>query len=182
MVPFYAGAHTFKAYGFSPTRFVLFALDEHNSNNIELLRRSGGLDRSHCFVYSNGVITNHTSEFRKGTRSFYSLSPEIMQLSPKFIPRDPPPRIDVSSSELVAGRDTLTFRVVNLNAQSIDLLYELNGELQPPTWNWRLNGDSVSVPVDKSTPRGEYHWIGMRDASSPLYNQWIPIDVRISVR
>ncbi len=165
----------FKAYGFSPTKFLLFGLDARMPYDIEILKKSSGLDTYHCFVYSNGVISNHTSEFRQNPRAFYSFSPAIMR-------KDPRVRIDVNSSELVAGRDTFAFRVFNLNAQAIDLLYELNGQLQPPSVNWKLNGDGASVPLGISTPRGVYHWIGIRDSSSTSWNEWISIDVRVSVR
>ena len=166
----------FKAYGFSPSRFILVGLDERTIYNIETLRVRGGLGSYECFLYSNGVIANRTLEFRQEPRAFYAIP------KPEFI-RHPEVKLEVNLFELVAGKDTLRVRVLNLGAPSIDVLYKLDDELLPPILNWRLDKNhSVSLPLDKSTPRGVYHWIGIRGASTRDLNKWIPIDVRITIR
>jgi len=168
----------FKAYGFARPKFIPVGLEleEDTIFGLEMLRNTGGLGNYDCFLYSNGVISNCTPEFRQEPRAFYAVPP------PEFITHAEV-KLEVNLPELVAGKDTLRFRVLNLETHSIDVLYKLNGELLPPIRNWRLdNNYAVSLPLDKSTPRGVYHWIGIRKAAARDWNKWIPLDLRITVR
>jgi hypothetical protein len=172
----------FKAYGFPPAQFILFGLDERTVYDIETLRSAGSLGSYYCFLYSHGVISNRTFQFRAEPRVFYS-PPRPYEVSPRQFLSNPKVRIVSNLSELVAGKDTLRIQIFNLKAPSIDVLYELNGRLLPPGLDWRLDGNyAATVPVDKSTPRGEYHWIGIRDSSTRSSDRWIAVDIRITVR
>jgi hypothetical protein len=166
----------FKAFGFPPTRFILVGLDQRTVNDIEKLKQFGGLDGYYCFVYSGGTLTNRTVEFRRNPNAFYSGSPA------EFLSR-PEVRIEANAPNLMAGKDTLVFRVVNMNAPAIDVLYELNGFQMPPILHWRLDRDhAASVFLDASTPKGSYHWIGIRESLGNQGNRWIAVDFRMTVQ
>jgi hypothetical protein len=48
---------------------------------------------------------------------------------------------------------------------------------------WALDENHcATVCVDKSTPRGVYHYKAIRDSGASDPDRWIPVDVQIIVR
>lgn len=83
----------------------------------------------------------------------------------------------------VADRDTVRFTLVGSDIRMIDVLYTLNGSLQPPQERWRLDDrHSVQFPVTAATPKGFYHFIGIRDSASEDPNRWIRVNAELYVR
>jgi hypothetical protein len=67
----------FKAYGFSPNRFILAGLNKDIGIQIASLDQRGQLGFYHAFVYSAGILYNRTHEFRTNPMSFYGASESI---------------------------------------------------------------------------------------------------------
>jgi hypothetical protein len=176
------GDAAFKAYGIPLTRFILSPPGSHSAYFIESLKEANQLDDYRCFVYSKGILTDQTAQFRANPRAFYSTPPSQDGLSYRFV-RDSGVGLESNRLEFVAGKDTLDLRVVNLRVRSIDLLYELNGRLMPPALDWRLDKHyGASAPVSALTPRGKYHVIGIRDSSTRALNRWFAVELRMLVR
>jgi hypothetical protein len=74
-------------------------------------------------------------------------------------------------------------RVVNYDIPAVDILYTLDGRPMPPLIGWALDENgSATVFVDKSTPRGVYHYKAIRDSRASDPERWIPVDVQVIVR
>ncbi len=174
------GDAAFKAYGFSPDRFILVGLNPATPIHIESIKATGHLGDYYCFRYSEGKLKNMTSEFRADPIRF---------LPPR--PKPPPARfikgsnvaVSTNSKEIQAGKDTLVLRVYNLDAAAVDLMYTLDGREMPILAKWRLDKNhSAAVFVDKTTAKGMYHLTGIRDSTSKDADSWFAIDEQILVK
>jgi hypothetical protein len=91
-------------------------------------------------------------------------------------------RLQVSPASPLIN-DMIQFRLIGLNFKSIDVLYTINGERQPPAKNWNLDRrHSVRFPVTAVTPKGLYHFIGIRDSRARDSNRWIKVDTLVPIR
>ena len=80
------------------------------------------------------------------------------------------------------GKDSLLLQVANLAADSIDLLYSIDGQLMPPILDWHLDGQQTAkVFVDWTTLEGEYRFLGIRPHGNDP-SEWIRINARATVR
>ena len=175
----------FKAFGFSPARYILIGLNPDMPRQIRTLQQNRGIQDYFCFLYAQGELLNVTREFRRNPQNF--LSPASLQEIAAEIPRKrlqaPPVRLRVSPTEIRRGKDTMTIEVVDLDAVEIDLRYYLDGKPMPPAINWRLDpAHKASVFVGDSTPPGVYHFVGVRDSTDPDPTRWCPVDVIVTVR
>jgi hypothetical protein len=92
-------------------------------------------------------------------------------------------QIEVSPPVAIAGKDTMLFHIVGLEASAIDMLYTIDGVQMPPLRHWPLDASQNSrIPVDSSTKKGVYHIIGIRDSSAPGLDRWIKVDVLTKVK
>jgi hypothetical protein len=91
--------------------------------------------------------------------------------------------LEVTPKVARVNEDTLVFRVFNLRARAIDLLYTLDGREMPPIRNWLLDSaQTIRVFVSESTRKGVYHIIGIRDSDSPEIERWARVDIEVIVR
>lgn len=92
-------------------------------------------------------------------------------------------RLEVSPEEVVAGKDTIQYRVIGLEARKIDMMFTLDGEEMPPVRNWVLDDrNSIRILVSATTRKGMYHIIAIRDSASPDRNRWIEVDARARIK
>jgi len=165
----------FKVYNL-PARKFRFLLPELDPDLPLLLRRlknDGDGRRAYSFLFSAGKVIDQTETFRSDPERFLPPKPVSFQTIPGVA-------LDVGPAEIVRGRDTLSLRLVNLDARAVDVLYALDGQLMPPVLQWRLDaGHSASVFADMSTPAGAYDFRAVRPSGS---SRWIRIDARIVVR
>ena len=172
-----------KAYGFSPNRFILVGLDERTAGQVDILKQSGGLRDYFCFVYSKGGFENWTEEFRRKPEAFVAILPmEFLDKGSLDFVNRPEVRLEANVDGVTAGKDTLSFRVVGLDARAIDVLYTLDGRLMPAVVGWQLDENrATSVFVDSSTRRGWYHYRAIRDSYGLDPKRWISVDVGVLV-
>jgi hypothetical protein len=79
--------------------------------------------------------------------------------------------------------DTIVYHVADLSARSIDVQYTLDDRELPLQRNWVLDKSrEIRLNVGASTPKGLYHFIGVRDSEESDPNRWIKIDNFIQVR
>ncbi len=91
--------------------------------------------------------------------------------------------LEVTPKAAYAGKDTLLFKVVNLDARAIDLLYTVDGREMPPVRNWVLDSlHTARVFVGPSTPKGLYHIVGIRDSDSLGKEEWEQVDVSVRIK
>ena len=104
-------------------------------------------------------------------------------VAPRKFVDSPGFRIEANLKEITAGKDTLVLRLPNFEARAMDVLYILNDREMPVVTGWALDENhQTSVFVDTSTPRGTYRFLGIRDTSNKSRNEWIPVDLRITVK
>ena len=85
--------------------------------------------------------------------------------------------------QIVADGDTVQFTLVGAQFRTIDVLYTLNGIRQPPQERWRLDDrHSVQFPVSAATPKGFYHFIGIRNSAAGDPNRWTRVNAGLYVR
>jgi len=78
--------------------------------------------------------------------------------------------------------DWIRFRLTGIKMHTIDVLYSLNGVLQPPQRIWHLDKDqSIQFPVTAVTPRGLYHFIGIRASTAGDMAPWIKVNSRVRI-
>ena len=165
----------FKAYGFPTEKFILIGLDDSHPEHIRILKKTGGLRNYYGFIYWSGDFVNSTDQFRRDPEPFLARQFESLVGSNA--------RLEVSSGEIQAGKDYLMLRVVNYDIPAVDILYTLDGRPMPPLIGWALDENgSAAVFVDKSTPRGVYHYKAIRDSRASDPERWIPVDVQVIVR
>ncbi len=153
-----------KAYGFSPSRFILIGLDPDTPAQIRHLAQYDGLKDYYCFVYTGTELVNMTAEFRRRPAHFLL-----------------PVKLEVTPQEIRRGCGRMILRVTNLPARAIDVQYTLDGSQMPPIEFWPLKPDGTAVLfVDESTRKGSYRVTAIRDADKR--ETWYPVDVRVNVR
>ncbi len=174
----------FKAFGISPYRFIPYGLYGETRTQIDRFYREKGLGNFYCFVYSTGGFVNWTPAFREDPKPFLLIQPpDKLDRLARANPSRSAVRLEVSKSEITAGSDSLTICVWNLDARVIDVLYTLDGRLMPAVTKWRLDDEGKStVFVDASTPRGDYHFRGVRGSTDPDLDHWYPSDTHVKVR
>jgi len=92
-------------------------------------------------------------------------------------------RVSVSSSELVAGKSSVSIHIMNLNASAIDLFYTLNGEPMPILHAWPLDSNhTASVFVGSTTPKGLYVFKAIRDSKDSSPRAWIRTELPVVVK
>jgi hypothetical protein len=163
-----------KAYGFSPPRFVLVALDARTPGHIRRLASTGEIRDFFAYACFEGVLYDWTELLRADVEQVLWLEGGLVE--------HPGVRLDVEPAEVHAGRDTIRLRLVNLRAEAIDVLYTLDGRLMPPLRGWALDADgSARVFVASDTPRGYYRYRGVRDARGPAAAGWIRVEQGVTV-
>ena len=161
----------FKAYGFSPERFIQVGLNEQSAREIKALKESGGINDYYCFYYSFTEFVNMTAEFRQDPRPFLEPRPQ------------PPMELEVNTRELTRGKDSLTLKVYYFDGPAIDILYLIDGKPMPPITQWALSEDrTTTVPVSETTPKGLYHFKAIRDSRNPSLLAWVPVQVQVVVK
>jgi hypothetical protein len=176
----------FKAFGFSPARYILIGLNPDMPSQIRILQQNGGIRGYFCFLHSEGRFFNLTRNFRRNPMDF--LSPYSLQRIAEEAARQPrevapADRLRVSPAEVRRGKDTMIIEAVDLDADGIDLMYTLDGKPMAPVTNWRLNSDKKArVFVSNSTRPGVYHFVAVRDSADPDTAPWYPVDVYVTVR
>jgi hypothetical protein len=166
----------FKAYGFSPSRFILAGLNKDIGIQIASLEQRDQLGLYHAYVYSGGHFYNRTHEFRMNPKSFYAAFMPAMLGRPEV-------QVVPKIQEVVAGQDTLVLQVANLDAPAVDIMYTLNGIQMPPALNWQLNEKKeLSVFLDQNTATGIYQYTAIRDSKPQNRSEWIKIDTTVIVK
>jgi Dolichyl-phosphate-mannose-protein mannosyltransferase len=173
----------FKAYGFPTERFILMGLDDLHPGQIRTLKRTGGLQDYYGFIYWGGDFVNSTEQFRRDPEPFLAGEFESLVVQSHLYNDGSRIRLEVSAPAVRAGKDYLTIRVVNFDILAVDILYSLDGRPMPPLIGWQLDGSrSATVFVDKSTPKGIYHYKALRDSGGSDPERWIPVDVQVIVK
>jgi hypothetical protein len=91
-------------------------------------------------------------------------------------------RSGASPLVVTAGRDTLIVHVTGLD-RAIDIRSTLDGRPQPLQRRWILDSThTIRIDLGVSTPKGIYHFVGVRDSDDPDPNRWIPVDCSVQVR
>jgi hypothetical protein len=97
-----------------------------------------------------------------------------LRYSPAFVQKG------ASLSNVLAEQRYINGLVHGIAAESLDILYEMDGEMMPPIRNWPL--DSAALlhlgPLDRS---GTYHILGIRDSREPDPDLWISVEARIRI-
>jgi hypothetical protein len=176
----------FKAFGFSPARYVLVGLNPDVPRHIRTLRQDGGIRKYFCFYHTGDGFLNLTREFRRKPLDF--LSPiSLQQIVEEIVRRlqqtSAGSRLRVNQAEFQRDKDTMILQVADLDADEIDLKYTLDGKPMAPVMNWRLDSDRrARVFVSNSTSPGVYHFLAVRDSADPDPTRWYPADLRVTVR
>jgi len=169
------GGAVLKAYSLSgrKLRFVLPELDSGLPAGLQQLVQTGGIRQAHCFQFSSGKAVDRTADFRNDPWRYLGSKPV------KFL-EVPGVRLEAGPAIIRRGTDTLVVKVINLEAQTVDLLYSIDGQLMPPALQWRLDSQHTArVFADMTTPEGEYRFEAVRPAGTA---NWIKIDARLTVR
>jgi hypothetical protein len=174
-----------RAFGFPASRFIVVDFKDSTRREIELLEETRKIRDCYCFLYKRPEIINVTDEFRIDPDRFLQIAypGQVSQShnAPKFLDR-PEVRLELNSEVLVAGKDRLSLRVVNLKVRVIDLLYTIDGGDLKAVFDWQLDENQAdSLPVDKWTPRGLYEFKAIRDADCGS-GKWIRVDARTRVK
>jgi hypothetical protein len=167
----------FKTYDLSlrKFKFLLPDFDVDLPEQLHRLAETGAIDRAYYFVFASGGVRDETASFRNHPEEFVNGKPIV------FLDL---PGVSVQASPAVVrrGRDSLTLKVINLDARAIDLLYSIDGQLMPPLLQWHLDAaHSATVFADMTTPAGDYRFRAIRN-SEAAGASWIKVDTRISVR
>jgi hypothetical protein len=152
----------FKTYNLSARkfRFLLPEFDIDLPGQLHQLAASGAISRVHCFQFAADGILDQTAAFRSHPEGFVSRQPV------RFLDI-PGVSLEASPAVVHRGRDSLTLRVLNLDAQAIDLLYAIDGQLMPPLLQWRLDaGRTATVFADITTPEGDYQLRAIKSSAS----------------
>jgi hypothetical protein len=81
------------------------------------------------------------------------------------------------------SRDTIRLHLLGQKYSAIDLLYTVNGELQPPQKRVFLDSHQyASFPVSSRSLVGIYHFIGIRNSASLSSDPWIKVSARLLIR
>jgi hypothetical protein len=171
------GGAVLKAYRLSgrKLRFVLPELDSGLAASLQQLVQTGGIRQAHCFQFSSGKAVDRTSDFRSDPWRYLDPKPV------KFL-EVPGVRLEAGPAIIRRGTDALVVKVINLETQTVDLLYSIDGQLMPPALQWRLDSQHTArVFADMTTPEGEYRFEAVRPAGKGNSN-WIKIDARLTVR
>ena len=170
-----------KAYGYSPSRFILVGLDRKILDQIKSIRKGSELNITRCFQYFHGRISNCTAEFRINPYPF------IMRMikgdpTEAFI-RRLEVRLATNAKELEAGRDTLILHIIGLDAKAVDVLYALNDSQVDAVECWKLDDNgTAAVFVDRNTKKGTYRFIAIRNSSPRDRDEWIAVDTEVVVK
>jgi hypothetical protein len=124
------------------------------------------LERKQNRGYLCGVAgeTAHTEEMP---------APEL-RYSPKFLKME---HVKFSGS---VDHDYINARIEGIRSGSVDILYELDGEMMPPIRTLRLNFSTILNlgPLSRS---GDYRIIGIRDSAGSEPDMWIPFDAKFRI-
>jgi len=167
----------FKAYRLDPhrLRFIMPSIDPDLPSKWRKLRQTGESDKAYCFVVKKNEIVDQTAAFRE--------SPErVVQEQPARFAEVPGVDLEVTPAVVSRGRDTFELRLTGLEAEAIDLVYSINGEVMPPVLDWRLDHrNEARVFADWTTPVGEYRFRAVRP-SRRKDGIWIRVEARTVVR
>ncbi len=164
----------FQVYGISPYRFIIVGLDGRTYEQIDTLEANGGIAEYYCFHYHDGGFVNTTELFRQDPGIFYLDKAGI---------RGSGVSLAAYPAELYAGRDTLRLEVHRLDADSLDVVYSIDGGPPQRILDWRLDGErTAAVPVDKNTKKGRYRFLAVRNAQAADSRGWILVDAEVTVR
>lgn len=172
-----------KAFGISPYRHILVGLDDRTPEQIETLRRNGGIRELSCFLYSSGAFMNCSEAFWNNPKQFVLIQPlDALDGLARSSSKNSPVQMEVNSNMIRAGTDFLTIRVRGMDAAAIDVLYTLDGRLMPAVTRWPLDENrSATTRVDASTPHGDYHYRAIRNSADTDIRRWHPLDVHVRV-
>jgi len=161
----------FKALGLSPAKYIIVGLHPQTLEQINHLKRTNELQAYHCYLYELGTLVDKTELFRTDPGLLFPVyrdRPEI--------------KLEVLPAEVYAGEGSLKLELINLDVPAIDVMYTIDGRSMPPVINWRLDETHRAILfLDKSTPKGLYHLIGIRDSRQGGQNVWIRTDVKVRV-
>jgi hypothetical protein len=153
-----------KAYGYESPRFVIAGRKTVADTGI---LREDGIERYHCFLYSQGQFFDMADEIRRGA-DFVAES--AVGLEP-------------SSSWVDARSDPIVFRLTNLNAQTLDVLYTRDGLLEPVITNCPLDAlYRLTVFRKSSAAKGAYRYCAIRDSAAGQQSPWYLVNQTIEVK
>ena len=94
------------------------------------------------------------------------------------------PGVRMEINPKVVTKSTLIhLRIFGQKHPVVDLLYTINGELQPPQKKFFLDRDAITgFPVDSKAPKGLYHFIGIRSSAAEASEPWVRVDARVLLR
>ncbi len=87
---------------------------------------------------------------------------------------------DVSLTGWANGK-FINGRITGLGAGSVDILYELDGEVMPPIRRWPLDSSTL-LRIGPLSRTGMYRIIGIRDSNRPEPDVWFPIKVELRIK
>ncbi|MBN1569108.1 MAG: hypothetical protein JXA73_14760 [Acidobacteria bacterium] len=106
---------------------------------------------------------------------------QLTSAEPKFMIL-PDVRLEMNP-QVAHQNDRVPFRVSGSGLKAIDLLYSINGERQPPQKGFFLDEQrAAAFPISAATPKGLYHFIGIRSSTALDSDPWIEVDARLLVR
>jgi hypothetical protein len=95
------------------------------------------------------------------------------------LPDTPPPVLEISQKEVVAGQDSYTLRIESLSGSLISLRFSINDE-KPVEYDVPLNAlGEIEFDVPAETRKGTYRFLAFRKARD---SAWIEANVSIVVR
>lgn len=171
------GGTVLKTYRLSSRKlqFMLPELDSGLEARMSRLVETGAIRQAHCFQISPAGVEDLTLVFRSEPLKFVNRAPV------RFI-EGSAVRLEVSPAIIRRGVDTLRLRVSNLDAQAVDLLYTIDGQLMPPALQWRLDSrHEAAIFADMTTPEGDYHFQAVRPSGADN-SAWIKVNARVTVR
>jgi len=161
----------FAVYGFKPPRVFVIELQQEAFSDAIAKDLSGALGRAAYFQYEGDRLVDKTDSFHQDPTSFvlkWSAGSSVdLQISPR---------------EVVAGRDKITFCVVNLGVAEFDLAYSLNRSLMPIATHWRADCKGcLTIIADDNTRKGSYHFLAVRNSADPRAI-WQKVDAKVVIR
>jgi hypothetical protein len=129
---------------------------------------------------------------RAGDIGYLCATSATQKLAPKANVQDPSAeplfseiagiRMEIYPAVAESG-DAIRLYLPGQKLSAIDLLYTVNGELQPPQKRFFLDKNQFATfPVSSKSLVGIYHFIGIRNSASPGSDPWIRVDARLLIR
>jgi len=149
-----------------------------------------GLARLDTSFYGKTIDFHSCSDLRSGERNrgyLCRMAGGGIQNGENFVVKLSLPhrfqKIDIVQLNARAADSYMDCILPGIDADSVDILYTLNGEIMPPARNWPLESRS-HVRLGPMNRSGNYGIVGIRYPGSPEPDLWMPVkgSVRINLK